>query len=127
MKTLNQYLKARERGLSPGDANWPKQAKTRVPMHDRTKAKISATKAIQALERIMDESDSDSAVVAAAGKLLDKVIPTMSSIDSTLIDKTEKMSEEALVSQLRTLIENNPELVSKVLGDNARGKGIKAA
>ncbi len=119
---MNQYAKAREQGLEPGDEGWPEQSKTRPPMLDKTKAKISATKAIQALEKILDEGKSESARVAAAGKLLDKVVPTLSSVDSTLVNKQENMNEEQLVARLRVLVESNPELVSKILGDSARGK-----
>lgn len=124
---MNQYVKAREQGLEPGDEGWPKQSETRPPMLEKTKAKISAAKAIAALERIIDEGKTESAVVAAAGKLLDKVVPTLSSVDSTLVNKNEVMSEEQLIAKLRVLVENNPELVSKILGDNARGKSIKEA
>lgn len=133
---MNQYAKAREQGLKPGDDGWPTQAETRPPMHERTKAKISHTKRVQiafdkamdALERVIDEGKSESAVVAAAGKVLDKVVPTMSSVDSTLVNKNENMSEEQLIARLRVLVESNPELVSKVLGDHARSnKQLKEA
>jgi len=124
---MNQYVKAKEQGLKPGDEGWPKQTDTRVPMHQRTKEKISHTKRVQigfekameTLEKVMDEGKSESAQVQAAKAILERCVPNLSSVDSTNRDVTEKMSEEALISR------SNPELTSKILADNARGKPIK--
>ena len=125
---MNQYVKARENGLNPGDPEWPKQAETRPPMHERTKQKISKTKARQVLEKLMNDKNAPPTVrVSAASKLLDKEEPSLSTVDANNRDVTEKMSEEQLIGKLRVLAENNPELMSKILGDNARGKEIKAA
>lgn len=130
---MNQYVKAKEQGLKPGDEGWPKQTETRVPMHQRTKEKISHTKRVQigfekameTLENVMEKGKSESAQVQAAKAILERCVPNLSSVDSTNRDVTEKMSEEALVARLRVLIESNPELTSKILADNARGKTIK--
>ena len=123
---MNQYKKARERGLSPGDPEWPQQAKTRPPMHERTKEKIRETKARNVLEELMRNPDTPPSVrVSAASKLLDKEEASLSTVDSTTRDVTEKMSEEQLIAKLRTLVENNPELMSKVMGDHARSSDEK--
>ena len=129
---MNQYERAKEAGLKPGDEGWPKQTDTRVPMHQRTKEKISHTKRVQigfekameTLEKVMNEGKSESAQVAAAKAILERCVPNLSSVDSTNRDVTEKMSEAELVSRLRVLVESNPELTSKILGDAARGKPI---
>jgi len=75
-----------------------------------------------------DPSTPPSVRVQAAAKLLDKEEASLSTVDSTLKDVTEKMTEEQLVAKLRGLIEEDPTLVSKILGDSARGsEGPKLA
>ena len=122
----NQYTIARQKGIKPGDPDWPKRLKKKPPLNDRSKALISAARVIQVLEKEMNDKDNPGATrVAAAKALFDKVMPSLSTVDAKTLIKTEKMSEEALVAQLRVLIENNPELTSKILGDAARGKPIR--
>jgi hypothetical protein len=125
---MNQYTIARDAGLKPGDDGWPKQKETRRPMKEETKEKISQSMVIRGMQKMIDDPDTPPTVRATLyTKLLDKVVPTLSSVDSTIRDKTAEMNEEALVARLRTLIEANPSLASKVFGDNARQskEGIK--
>lgn len=117
-----QYREAQKKGLKKGDEGYPEFPKMR-PHSEKHKERISAGKVIHHLQKLMEESSSETVQLGAASKLLDKVVPTLSSVDSTLKDTTEKMTEEQLVAKLRSLIKENPTLMSKVLGDNARGGG----
>lgn len=125
---INQYTEARKKGLKPGDEGWPQQKKKRRPMKEETKEKISQSMVIRGMQKMIDDPETPASVRATLyTKLLDKVVPTLSSVDSTIRDKTQAMDEEALVARLRTLIEANPSLASKVFGDHARQstEGIK--
>lgn len=119
----NQYTEAKKKGLKKGDAGWPKYS-DRGPSHPHTKQAISQGMILRRLHQIIEDSPNETAVVAASRTLLDKIMPNLSAVDSTTRDLTEKMNEGELVSRLRQLIEDNPEMVSKILGDSARGKTL---
>jgi len=127
----NKYITAKEKGIKKGDPDWPQQAKERRPMTAAAKIKFSETlqekKAVMELNRILEESDNDDTKLKAIKLVLDKTVPTLSAVDQTVKDVTENMSEEAMIARLRELVTSNPELLSKILADNARGKEIKAA
>ena len=122
-----KYSEAKEKGLKPGDDGWP-EAPKRSPMSKSHKRAISEAAVIRKLEDLMENSSSENVQLGAASKLLDKVVPTLSTVDSTVKDVTEKMTEEQLVARLRALIKEDPTLMSKILGDTARGsEGPKIA
>lgn len=123
-----QIKLAKEKGLKRGDPGWPECPKRR-PLSESHKKAISKGRSRQILEDLMsDPSTPPSVRVQAAAKLLDKEEASLSTVDSTLKDVTEKMTEEQLVAKLRGLIEEDPTLVSKILGDSARGsEGPKLA
>lgn len=119
----NQFTKAEEEGLEKpaGTNQFIKGTRTEHP--EEVRARIKAGNIVARLERIVDESDNDSVVIAAGKVLLDKAISNLSSVDQTVRDETAEADPEQLKSKLKAIVLSNPALLSEVLAEMARDKG----
>ena len=81
-----------------------------------SRLKMSATKAVKRLERIIDDEaeENKGAIVAASKILIDKVVPNLTSIEAVVRNETETLDESALVARLQALIDSNPQLASQL-------------
>ena len=58
--------------------------------------------------------------VAAARCLMDKAIPTLSAVESTVIEQSARQSEADILAQLGNLIRSHPDLLQLALAEQAR-------
>ena len=78
--------------------------------------------AMDTVQDLMRYGKSESTRLNASRIIIERIVPTVSSVESTQVNK-ETMTKEQMISRLRALAENNPEIMSQILGDAARGKG----
>jgi hypothetical protein len=122
----NQFIKAQEQGLEPGDEGYPKAenqftsgGQTEHP--EQVRAKIRAGVVAQFLESVVQDKDEKTADRVAAAKILfDKTLPSLSSIDQVNHDG-DMNNPEQTKAKLRMLISKcDPALLSQILGECAR-------
>ena len=121
----NQYTAAKAAGITPEDANWPKQAETRRETPEEVRAQIRASVAIHFLQSLVDDPSADTGHKVSASKiLLDKTVASLSSVDQTVRDERELDDPEKVEARLRMLIAKaEPALLSRILGERARQAG----
>lgn len=76
------------------------------------------------------KSQMTPAQVSAAQILLKKLVPDLSSVEQTIVDEKELMSEEQLLSQMEVLVQSNPgiaHLMREMLVPKEALKKAKAA
>jgi hypothetical protein len=127
---INQFSKARDEGLQPGDEGYPKAenqftAGTRVEHPESVRAQIQAGVAVRYLQSLVGDSEQDTVHRVAASKiLLDKTVASLSSVDQTVRDERELDDPSAVEARLRMLIAKaEPALLSRILGERARNAG----
>lgn len=123
----NQFSKAREMGIDPGDEQYPDGANqftkgTRTEHAEDVRAKIKASNIVARLEKIVEESENESAVIAAGKILLDKKVSNLSSVDQTIRDETEEMDYTSLKAKVMAIITANPALLPDIQGEVAQAK-----
>jgi hypothetical protein len=118
---------ARENGLEPGDEGYPAGANqftagTRTEHPEDVRRRISVGKIVSKLEAIIDAENADTSHILAASKiLLDKSLSSLSSMDTTLLDKRDTIEQDQVEAKLRMLINKaEPALLSRILGERAR-------
>ncbi len=90
---------------------------TRTELDLETRIKISATKAVQRLEKLIDNDEAPPMVHVAASKVvIDKAVPSLQAVQATIRSDTDTADENQLIARLQALIENNPQLADKLLG-----------
>ena len=125
----NQFTKAQEAGLKPGDPDFPKSenqfSSGQLTEHpEAVRQKIRASMVARFLESVV-ESDNEKTTdrVAAAKILFDKTLASLSSIEQTNHDGDAITTEQA-EAKLRMLISKaEPALLSRILGERARQHG----
>lgn len=131
----NQFTKAQQEGLQPGDEGYPEGANQfttgkRTEHPEEVRQKIRVGNIIARLEKIIAESDQENNVIAASKVLIDKTLPSLSSVDQRVTDNSDSASQEELEAKLRALVSKaNPALLSRILGERAKDLahlGIKA-
>ena len=118
----NQFTKAEDEGLEkpPGANQFTKG--TRLEHPEDVRAKIKTSNIIARLEKITEESDNEQAIIAASKTLLDKALPSLSSVEQTVVNDVDSMDEDTLFAMLKGIVMANPALLSRLLDDVGQPK-----
>jgi hypothetical protein len=54
----------------------------------------------------------------AAGKIMDKTIPALQSVEQTIVNDTDGMTEVELLGRLKDLVKSDPSIMSHILGSD---------
>jgi len=93
------------------------------PQSQKHKDATRAAALMHRLERFVlaEEGDKDydssqitPAHVQAINVMLKKLIPDLSSVEQTIVDERDSMSEEEILSQLQMVIANSPDIAAKL-------------
>jgi hypothetical protein len=129
----NQFTKAQEQGLEPGDEAYPEGTNqfikgTREEHPEDVRKRIKVSNILSALERIIDsEASEDSSIIAASRVMLDKALPSLSAVEQTNHDG-DANNPEQVEAKLRMLISKaDPALLSRILGERARSLAQRSA
>ncbi len=88
---------------------------------ERAKDAVRAELLAQRLDAfVRGECELSPAQVQAAKILIDKGKPNLSSVDQTLHDAADEMTESELAAKIKAVVQKQPELLSKILGEIAR-------
>jgi hypothetical protein len=122
----NQFLKAQEQGLEPGDEGYPDGANqfttgNQTEHPEQVRQRIRAGVVARFLESVVEDgAEKTSDRVAAAKILFDKTLPSLSSIDQVNHDG-DMNNPEQTKAKLRMLISKcDPALLSQILGELAK-------
>lgn len=87
---------------------------TREGHPEEVRQKIRVGNIIARLEKIIEESDQESSIIAASKVLIDKSLPSLSSVDQTNYDG--ESSPETVEAKLEAIIRAKPDLLQRILG-----------
>jgi hypothetical protein len=111
----------------PTDGLEAKEIRRRDAMSFTKRVQNTFHEAMDTVQDLMRYGKSESTRLNASRIIIERIVPTVSSVESTQVNKEtinkETMTKEQMISRLRALAENNPEIMSQILADTAKGKG----
>ena len=85
-----------------------------IKMKDKTKEKIRATQLMNLLTDNANGGKMTPAQVQSASIVLKKLVPDLSAVEQKIVNEKDAMSEEAILEQMRMILESDPSIAKKL-------------